>query len=183
MDHTPQRDWQHAGGMNLEGVLPEEPTPAGKSAREGTAVPDDIQSPLEKYREELARFAQICQLVKDATAEEKLLKQARDRLGADLIDSVFAQLGTNQLKLPGLGTIYIHSTMFASAAGTSEELCAALKEAGAEDLVKEKVNANSLSAYVREMDTDELGQPILPPELEGAIRVGERTSLRFSASK
>ena len=75
------------------------------------------------------------------------------------------------------GTMFcLTSTTRASAtAGRKDELFAALREAGFGDLVYETVNANSLSAFVKEQ-TAENGDA-LPAWLAGLVNVFEKTTV------
>lgn len=73
-------------------------------------------------------------------------------------------------------TFYLTSTTRASAvAGRKEELYSALKELGFGDLVYETVNANSLSAFVREQ-LAECGDS-MPAWLDGLVSIYEKTSV------
>lgn len=70
---------------------------------------------------------------------------------------------------------YLSTRTYASAvAQRSDELHAWLKQNGYEGLVKENVNANTLSAFVREQleEVDEL-----PPELAELVHVYEKTGV------
>lgn len=75
------------------------------------------------------------------------------------------------------GTMFcLTSTTRASAtAGRKDELFAALRKAGFGDLVYETVNANSLSAFVKEQ-TAENGDA-LPAWLAGLVNVFEKTTV------
>ena len=75
------------------------------------------------------------------------------------------------------GTMFcLTSTTRASAtAGRKEELFDALREAGYGDLVCETVNANSLSAFVKEQTTE--NGDTLPEWLTGLVTVFEKTTV------
>ncbi len=66
-------------------------------------------------------------------------------------------------------------TRASAAAGVKEELYAALKAQGFGDLVYETVNANSLSAFVREQTAENGGA--LPGWLSGLVNVFEQTGV------
>ena len=66
-------------------------------------------------------------------------------------------------------------TRASAAAGRKEELFAALRGEGFGDLVYETVNANSLSAFVKEQ-IEENGD-VLPEWLDGLVNVFEKTSV------
>ena len=75
------------------------------------------------------------------------------------------------------GTMFcLTSTTRASAAtGRKDELFEALREAGYGDLVYETVNANSLSAFVKEQTTE--NGDALPQWLDGLVTVFEKTTV------
>ena len=60
---------------------------------------------------------------------------------------------------------------------TAKCIQAAMAMAKAGDLIKESINANTLSAYVRELlDVDDA--PGLPEPLQGILELGERFAVR-----
>lgn len=75
------------------------------------------------------------------------------------------------------GTMFCLTTAVraSAAAGRKDELYGALKQSGFGDLVYETVNANSLSAFVREQIAD--NGDALPDWLEGLVSVFEKTSV------
>lgn len=71
---------------------------------------------------------------------------------------------------------YLTSTTRASAvAGSKEALFDALRGAGHESLIQETVNANSLSAFVREQIAE--NGDALPDWLDGLVNVFEKTTV------
>lgn len=124
------------------------------------------------------RLRPYVELVKQKTAMEQKMKDTKARL-AELEPQIvedFQQAGTQSMNVDGY-TVYLNRKMFAGPMdGDRESMCAAL--AGLDEtwsfLVTPSVNANSLSARVRECESDETtGMPILPPELVGKIKVSE----------
>lgn len=78
-------------------------------------------------------------------------------------------------------TFALTTTIRASAmAGRKEELYAALKENGYGDLVYETVNANSLSAFVKEQIAE--NQDTVPEWLSGLVHIYEQTSVSVRQS-
>ena len=67
------------------------------------------------------------------------------------------------------------TTRASAAAGRKEELFTALRSAGFGDLVYETVNANSLSAFVKEQTTE--NEDVLPNWLDGLVNVFEKTTV------
>ena len=80
------------------------------------------------------------------------------------------------------GTTFALTTKIraSAVAGRKEELYAALKENGCGDLVYETVNANSLSAFVKEQIAE--NQDTVPEWLSGLVHVYEQTSVSVRQS-
>ena len=68
-----------------------------------------------------------------------------------------------------------NTTRASAAAGRKDELFAALRGAGFGDLVSETVNANSLSAFVKEQTAE--NEDVLPKWLDGLVNVFEKTTV------
>lgn len=111
-------------------------------------------------------------------------KRLEDELKAvgleiDCVDAVLAQrmADAETQNFTRNGTMFcLTSTTRASAtAGRKEELFKALREAGYGDLVCETVNANSLSAFVKEQTTE--NGDTLPQWLDGLVTVFEKTTV------
>lgn len=120
--------------------------------------------------------------------ELRELKETKKRLEDELkavgldIDRVDADLAKRMIdaetqNFTRNGTMFcLTSTTRASAtAGRKEELFDALREAGYGDLVCETVNANSLSAFVKEQTTE--NGDTLPEWLDGLVTVFEKTTV------
>ena len=116
------------------------------------------------------------------------LKETKKRLEDELktvgleIDSVDADLAQRMAdaetqNFTRNGTMFcLTSTTRASAtAGRKDELFEALREAGYGDLVYETVNANSLSAFVKEQTAE--NEDVLPQWLDGLVNVFEKTTV------
>ena len=116
------------------------------------------------------------------------LKEAKKRLEEELkavgleIDRVDAELAqrmadTETQNFTRNGTMFcLTNTIRASAtAGRKDELFEALREAGYDDLIYETVNANSLSAFVKEQTTE--NGDTLPQWLDGLVTVFEKTTV------
>lgn len=80
------------------------------------------------------------------------------------------------------GTMFALTTKIraSAVAGRKEELYAALKENGCGDLVYETVNANSLSAFVKEQIAE--NQNTVPEWLSGLVHVYEKTAVSVRKS-
>jgi len=75
------------------------------------------------------------------------------------------------------GTMFCltNTTRASATAGRKDELYEALRSAGYGDLVYETVNANSLSAFVKEQTTE--NGDALPEWLAGLVTVFEKTTV------
>lgn len=100
-------------------------------------------------------------------------------LEIDRVDAVLAQrmADTETQNFTRNGTIFCltNITRASATAGRKDELLAALRTAGFGDLVYETVNANSLSAFVKEQTTENSDN--LPEWLDGLVTVFEKTTV------
>ncbi len=100
-------------------------------------------------------------------------------LEIDRVDAVLAQrmVDAETQNFTRNGTMFclISTTRASAAAGRKDELFEALREAGYGDLVYETVNANSLSAFVKEQTTE--NGDTLPEWLDGLVTVFEKTTV------
>ena len=111
-------------------------------------------------------------------------KRLEDELKAvgleiDRVDAVLAQrmADTETQSFTRNGTMFCltSTTRASAAAGRKNELFEALREAGYGDLVYETVNANSLSAFVKEQTAE--NDDSLPQWLDGLVTVFEKTTV------
>ena len=125
--------------------------------------------------------------------ELKALRERKDALEAELkqvnmdIDNVDWHLSnlmgeTETQNFTRAGTMFALTTKIraSAVAGRREELYAALKENGCGDLVYETVNANSLSAFVKEQIAE--NQDTVPEWLNGLVHVYEQTAVSVRKS-
>ena len=112
------------------------------------------------------------QRVKDINAEIDKTEYALVQLMAETETQNFTRAGT----MFSLTT----KTRASAVAGHKDELYSALKENGFGDLVYETVNANSLSAFVKEQITE--NQDTVPEWLNGLVNVYEQTSVSVRKS-
>ena len=124
-----------------------------------------------------------------ALADElRELKETKKRLEDDLkavgfdIDRVDADLAKRMIdaetqNFTRNGTMFCltNSVRASATAGRKEELFEALRAAGYGDLVYETVNANSLSAFVKEQTTE--NGDTLPQWVDGLVTVFEKTTV------
>ena len=120
--------------------------------------------------------------------ELKALRDRKDALEAALkqvnmdIDNVDWHLSTlmsetDTQNFTRAGTMFCLTTKTRASAreGLKEELFAALRAEGFGDLIYETVNANSLSAFVKEQITE--SGDTLPDWLDGLVNVFEKTTV------
>ena len=95
------------------------------------------------------------------------------------VDAALAErmISTETQNFTRNGTMFCltSTTRASAAAGRKDDLFAALRDAGFGDLVYETVNANSLSAFVKEQTAE--NEDILPNWLDGLVNVFEKTTV------
>ena len=128
--------------------------------------------------EELFALAdQLRELKETKKFAEQELKEITEEI--DRVDAVLAQrmVDAETQNFTRNGTMFclISTTRASAAAGRKDELFEALREAGYGDLVYETVNANSLSAFVKEQTTE--NGDTLPEWLDGLVTVFEKTTV------
>jgi hypothetical protein len=119
-----------------------------------------------EYAVLVARRRDAEAVVKELTAEQVALeKSLLERMGDEGIASL-------RIETPeGMFTLSPRRELWASCLpGHEEELAIGLRAIGYGDLVRETVNAQRLSAYVREIDA--WGGKV-PPEIIGAVKISE----------
>jgi predicted nuclease with TOPRIM domain len=116
------------------------------------------------------------------------LREAKDETEQELkrlnteIDEVDYQLSelmmeseTQNFTRAGLMFVLTTKTRASAASGRKEELFSALRDSGFGDLIYETVNANSLSAFVKEQITE--NGDTLPDWLDGLVNVFDKTTV------
>ena len=116
------------------------------------------------------------------TEQRRKLEAEVKRLAADLIAreevlvEEFAKAGIQNVKTTAGQTVYLNREIFAKLVGDHVEALDAFRTAGLGDFVKETVNAQTLRAYVREMDEE------LPEGLQPYIDITEVFRMRMRSS-
>lgn len=135
--------------------------------------------------EQLFELADRLRALRDEKAEtEQRLKEINAELDeADYrLSELMAETETQNFTRAGMMFCLTTKTRASATAGRKEELFAALRGEGFGDLVYETVNANSLSAFVKEQIAE--NGDVLPAWLEGLVNVFEKTSVSLrKASK
>lgn len=96
------------------------------------------------------------------------------------LSMLMAETETQNFTRAGTMFALTTKTRASAMAGRKDELYAALKENGYGDLVYETVNANSLSAFVKEQIAE--NQDTIPDWLNGLVHVYEQTSVSVRQS-
>lgn len=110
--------------------------------------------------------------------QEVLLEEAFE----EGIDKMTVSIGNDENGHPIKRTVYLQRKVWAGHNGDQEQLNEALRQAGLEEYIKETVNTNSLSAFVREYDPEHNLDPEsikskLPEPLRDVIKVSEQHKL------
>ena len=127
---------------------------------------------------ELFALADELRALKEAKKyAEQELKEITEEM--DRVDAILAQrmADSETQNFTRNGTMFCltSTTRASAAAGRKDELFAALREAGYDDLIYETVNANSLSAFVKEQTAE--NEDVLPVWLDGLVNVFEKTTV------
>jgi len=128
--------------------------------------------------EELFALAdQLRKLKETKKCAEQELKEITEEI--ERVDAALAErmISTETQNFTRNGTMFCltNMTRASAAAGRKDALFEALRAAGYGDLVYETVNANSLSAFVKEQTTE--NDDVLPPWLDGLVTVFEKTTV------
>ena len=130
------------------------------------------------HSDELFALAdQLRELKETKKYAEQELKEITEEI--DRVDAALAErmISTETQNFTRNGTMFCltNATRASAAAGRKDELFAALRAAGFGDLVYETVNANSLSAFVKEQTAE--NEDVLPQWLDGLVNVFEKTTV------
>ena len=105
------------------------------------------------------------ELTTEKRALEAALRKLNDQLAVveDSALNYMADVGAESMTLKGLGTVHHIKRLWASIDSENPDALEALRAAGAGDMVKERVNTQSLSAWVREHDGEvpEVARPFV----------------------
>lgn len=127
------------------------------------------------------KLFELADRLKALRDEKKDAEQRVKDIGAELdeVDAALAQLmtDTETQNFTRSGTMFCltNTTRASAAADRKDELFDALRTEGYGGLIYETVNANSLSAFVREQISE--NDDVLPGWLEGLVSVFEKTTV------
>ena len=128
--------------------------------------------------EQLFALADRLRALRDEKAEaEQRVKELNAEIDeADYrLSEMMAETETQNFTRAGMMFCLTTKTRASAVAGRKEELFAALRGEGFGDLVYETVNANSLSAFVKEQISE--NGDTLPAWLDGLVNVFEKTTV------
>jgi len=130
----------------------------------------------------LKKYVQLIDQKRNLEDQVKGTKEELAVLEEYIIENMMTS-GVQRTTMDGY-TVYIHRQLWASGANGPEALHAALRDEGYPEMIEPKVNANRLSALVREYDADpkyphdEEGLPILPGDLQSAVKISEQYKIK-----
>ena len=123
----------------------------------------------------VGEYARLTEQRRKLEAEVKRL--ATDLAGREeVLVEEFAKAGIQNIKTTAGQTVYLNREIFAKMVGDHVEALDAFRTAGHGDFVKETVNAQTLRAYVRQMDEE------LPEGLQPYIDITEVFRMRMRSS-
>ena len=129
---------------------------------------------------------ELAEQLKQLREEKKDAEQRVKDINADIdkteyaLVQVMAETETQNFTRAGTMFSLTTKTRASAMAGHKDELYSALKENGYGDLVYETVNANSLSAFVKEQITE--NQDTVPEWLSSLVNIYEQTSVSVRKS-
>lgn len=139
-----------------------------------------------------AQMSQLVELSKRLEIEEATVKATKAEIATleEALIPVFVKMGMQRARIAGR-TVWLDRKVRASAGGNMAALCEAFENCSTDALkamVKETVNGNTLGAWVREFDPDNILSPeqikaLLPEDVREFIKVTETTNLRVRASE
>ena len=120
----------------------------------------------------VSEYANLTKKRRDLEAEANRLKTELLAIEEKLVEE-FSQAGVQNVKTTAGQTVYLNREVFAKLVGDQKKAYTALRRAGLGDFVKETVNAQTLRAYVREVDE------VLPKGLQPYIDITEVYRMRM----
>jgi len=120
------------------------------------------------------RLKELREAKQQAEQEVKNLNAQINEVDYELSE-LMAETETQNFTRSGTMFCLTTTTRASAAAGKKDELYSLLKKNGYGDLVYETVNANSLSAFVKEQMAE--NDDLLPDWLSGLVSVYEKTSI------
>lgn len=133
------------------------------------------------------RFIELSELRKTKEGEVDEIKDELALLEPQILER-FENAGMQSMKSTQGQVVYVRRELWAGAQEGCDELLAdALKRNGLGDLVRERINTQTLSSYVREVEKAQFNGsvrrpdeilPLLPDGLQQTIKLSEKFSVR-----
>jgi butyrate kinase len=133
---------------------------------------------MNEQGEKMFELAEQLKELKDfKKSTEQELKEINDRIDETeyRLSELMAETETQNFTRGGVMFYLTGTTRASAAAGMKEELFDALRSKGFGELIYETVNANSLSAFVKEQIAENGDE--LPDWLKGLVNVFEKTTV------
>lgn len=138
----------------------------------------------------LAQFSGLRAQKRDLESQLKAVNQEIETLQPLALEE-FMENNVTNMKVNG-ETLFIYRQVWAGSVqvegpdgkmhGDKERTTKALIAAGLGWMVEPSFNAQVLSGWIREQPTDDSGNPILPPELEGNVSISPKAEIRLRAA-
>ena len=120
----------------------------------------------------IREFVMLSDEIKEKEDEVEVLKAQRAKLQAAIVED-FAQEGIDSVRMDGR-KVYLRRDLRANVLSEKvEDAAKAFRLAGYGDMVRDSINANTLSAFVRE------NEGRLPASIEPFVSVYEQFSIRI----
>ena len=121
-------------------------------------------------------FVSATRTKRELEAQIKILNERIVESEKKLLDEM-SDAGVQRVTVDGV-TVYIHRQLWASKSPdvSDEEAAEAIGTSGLSDMIKPKFNANTMSSYIRELDSQ--GLPI-PEALQSVLNIAEKFSVRM----
>ena len=120
----------------------------------------------------LKDYVALCAEKRDLDNRLDMVKERIMEMEPNVIDTM-CDAGMQFTRIDGL-TLYLRTDLRASAVNV--DTLAAFADTSF--MVKQTVNGNTLSAWVREQEQDDDGNPILPDAIKEAIKVTQKVNAR-----
>jgi hypothetical protein len=132
-----------------------------------------IPAPVaESISDLVSTYAKWTNQRRDLEAQVNILKTDLSGLEEKLVN-LFAEAGIQNIKTKTGETVYLNREVFAKLVGDQKKAYTAFRRAGLGDFVKETLNAQTLRAWVREVDE------VLPKGLQPYINITEIYRMRM----
>lgn len=150
--------------------------------RMGIPIGSDDSVPIDPLKQKVRRYVQLEKERRELEARLALIED-EERPLKEQIAEAFEESGTQRERVDGLTVYLAYKTYARPKDGDMQRLCDALRNCGMDDLVRDNVNINSLSAVVREklkeaLENDTPDDQILPRPVMDAMAISTTRHLQ-----